>query len=203
MQYVFNMKYRNLTAGNIGEFMRLSQEQVLDIDLLDRDIKLLSMWHGKPTDYFDSMNFAEINEHRKELYKLLTEYPNSRYEPVFKVKGYKFVCLPNINTIKVKHERSLQILNLNDSNLYDLLPYIVAIFSDQKKQWFKKQLTFDERVKLFKDHLPADIAIGIALFFCAASKAIEPHVLTYLESLSDKLMQEAEAAIKASETDGE
>ncbi len=79
------MKYRNLTAGNIGEFMRLSQEQVLDIDLLDRDIKLLSMWHGKPSDYFDSMNFAEINEHRKELYKLLTEYPNSRYEPVFKV----------------------------------------------------------------------------------------------------------------------
>ena len=71
------------------------------------------------------------------------------------------------------------------------------------KLWFKKQLTFDERVKLFKDHLPADIAIGIALFFCAASKAIEPHVLTYLESLSDQLMKEAEAVIKASETDGE
>lgn len=183
--------------------MRLAQEQVTDVDLLDRDIKLLSMWHGKPTDYFDNMNFVEINKHRDELYKLLAEYPNSRYEAVFKVNGYKFTCLPNVNTIKVKHQRSLEIIQLNDSNLYDLLPYVVAIFSDQKRQLFKKQLTFDQQVQLFKEHLPADVAIGIALFFCAASKALEPHVLTYLESLSERLNQEAEAVIKASPNDGE
>jgi len=141
------------------------------------------------------LSFKDFNEYRKQLYALLSVEPSARYIPVFKVNGYKFTCLPNVNTIKVHHEQDVKMLRLNADNLYDKLPYIVAIFSEQRKQIFKKQLSFVDKCELFKKHLPADVAIGIALFFCAASKKLEPLIATYLEELTDKLEAEVNKAL--------
>jgi hypothetical protein len=190
------MNYQKLKAGQLGDFFRIAAVQPKDeVEQLDKDVALLSMIHGKPDSYFTNLSFKDFNEYRKQLYALLSVEPSARYIPAFKVNGYKFTCLPNVNTIKVHHEQDVKMLRLNADNLYDKLPYIVAIFSEQRKQLFKKQLSFVDKCELFKKHLPADVAIGIALFFCAASKKLEPLIATYLEELTDKLEAEVNKAL--------
>jgi hypothetical protein len=189
------MDYRNLTCGNIGVFMRVAQRECKDADeILERDIDLLAMLKDVHRTDIEALPLKQFSKLRKDLYLMLTNEPKGKYFTVFKCGGKRF-RVAQLSSLQVKHEANVQLLRLTPENFYDKLPYIVAIFSEERKLWGKR-MTYDERVKHFKDHLSADVGIGITLFFCQAYDKLSPIIATFLESQITKMEAMADEALQ-------
>lgn len=178
------MRWNYVKVSQLPEIQRLIEFNTSDlVELLDRDIALLSIITGKTEDYFNSLNPVDFGKYRVELYELIATTPANEYRPNFKIGGRKFETVVSAKMVTAAQLADLHLLKIDEKNYYSKIPYIMAVFSQEKRglKFWVKPLTFTRKVELFKD-LPADTANSISLFFCKVSPILETRIRNYLES---------------------
>lgn len=178
------MDWSNVKARQMPEIMALLDMDTTDaVDLLDRDINLISILTGQSLDAVSAMSGAEFAQIRTRAYELLSTEPKAAYNPRIKLGKHTFYFHPNVSDTSVNELAELHLLNVTKDNYWSKVPQIIAVFAQERK-WFKrwrKSLTYSEKVELFKD-LPADTANGITLFFCRVSPILERAILNSLDN---------------------
>lgn len=178
------MNWHNVKVSQLPEIQKLIQLAPTDaIELLDRDVALLSIITGKSEDWFNSLNPSEFGMWRKRLYDLISTEPKGEFSPVFKIAGRTFATVVSVKMVTTAQLADIHLLQINEKNYYSKIPYILAVFSDEKRglRFWRKKLSFTEKVELFKS-LPADTANSISLFFCQVSPKLETAIKSYLAS---------------------
>lgn len=178
------MNWTDLRLGQLHEFNTLASVTPTDlVELYDRDCILLSMITGKSEDHFLSMKVDEFAKWRKELYVLLSKEAVGKFTPIFKINGRKFNSIVDPKKTSVSQLADIHLLQITETNYYQQLPCVVAIFAIEKTGWkfWKKKLSFTEKVELFKRELSADVGLAIGVFFCKASKELEPIIENFFQ----------------------
>jgi len=183
----------NLTLGQYADFeIARKQECILPVDLLEKDCKLISLLTKIPLAELESM----------PMYEFVAVELKGRFMAKFKLAHRKFVFDPSNNNIKVSNLTDLSLLKITGENLAEQLPTIVSIFCKEVRVWympFRKPLEFQQRMKLFKDHLNLEIGFGVAVFFCKVSEELPNLMQSYLEAelmKVDNLLNEAKEMIR-------
>lgn len=178
------MDWSNVKARQMPEIMALLDMDTTDaVDLLDRDINLISIITGLSLDAVNALSGAEFKDLRAKVYELLSTEPKAAYNPRIKIGGRAFYFHPDITDTSVTELSNLHLLKVTKDNYWSKVPHIIAVFAQERK-WFKrwrKSLSHTEKAELFKD-LPADTANGITLFFCRVSPILERAILNSLDS---------------------
>jgi hypothetical protein len=178
------MDWSNVKARQMPEIMALLDMDTTDaVDLLDRDINLISILTGQSLDAVSAMSGAEFAQLRTRAYELLSTEPKAAYNPRIKLGKHTFYFHPNVSDTSVNELAELHLLNVTKDNYWSKVPHIIAVFAQERK-WFKrwrKSLSHTEKAELFKD-LPADTANGITLFFCRVSPILERAILNSLDN---------------------
>ena len=178
------MKWRDVKVSKLPEIQKLREYNPNDIiELMDRDVALLSLITGKDEGYFNLLKSAEFNKYRIQLHAFLATEPTTEFKPVFKIGGRKFTTWIKASEVTTAQLADIHLLKIDGKNYYSKLPEILAVFATEKKglMFWKKHLTFSQKVELFKD-LPSDTANSISLFFCTVSPKLEAIIKNYLES---------------------
>jgi hypothetical protein len=178
------MNWNDVKVSQLPEIQKLIELNPSDaVDLMDRDIALLSIFTGKSEDWFNSLKANEFGEWRKRLYELISTQPSKDFTPLFNIGGRVFVTEVSPKNVTAAQLADIHLLQINPKNYYSKVPYILAVFSEEKRglMFWRKKLTFTEKVELFKS-LPADTANSISLFFCKVLPTLEAAIRNSLES---------------------
>ena len=178
------MRWNDIKVSQLPEIQKLIEFTTTDIvELLDRDIALLSIVTGNSEDYFNSLKSAEFNKYRVELYELISTTPTEEFRPEFKIGGRKFTTWIEAKQVTTDQLADIHLLKIDGKNYYSKLPQILAVFAKEKRglKFWVKPLTFSQKVELFKD-LPSDTANSISLFFCKVSPILETSIKNYVVS---------------------
>lgn len=178
------MRWNDVKVSQLPEIQKLIEYAPTDlVELLDRDITLLSIITGKSEDYFNALKSDEFNKIRSELYEFIVTQPTTEFRPEFKIGGRKFTTWIEASEVTTDQLADIHLLKIDGKNYYSKLPQIIAVFAKEKRglKFWVKPLTFSQKVELFKD-LPADTANSISLFFCTVYPKLEGIIKNYLES---------------------
>lgn len=178
------MRWNDVKVSQLPEIQKLIEFTPTDlVELLDRDIALLSIITGKSEDYFNAMKSDDFNKIRSELYEFIVTQPTTEFRPEFKIGGRKFTTWVEASEVTTDQLADIHLLKIDGKNYYSKLPQILAVFAKEKRglKFWVKPLTFSQKVELFKD-LPADTANSISLFFCTVYPKLETVIKNYLES---------------------
>lgn len=178
------MRWNEVKVSQLPEIQKLIEYTPTDlVELLDRDIALLSIITGKSEDYFNAMKSDAFNTIRIELYEFIKTQPTTEFRPEFKIGGRKFTTWIDPKEVTTDQLADIHLLKIDGKNYYSKLPQILAVFAKEKRglKFWVKPLTFSQKVELFKD-LPADTANSISLFFCTVYPKLETVIKNYLES---------------------
>lgn len=185
------MNWDKVTVGQLPEVYKLTQFHTSDlVELFDRDVALISIFTGYSEDYINGMTPAEFGKLRTELYALLQKEPQAEFSPVLKVGGRKFVFIASARNVTVKELAEIQLLKIDQDNFYSNIPIVISVFAKEVNglKFWKKKLSFTERVELFKS-LPAPVGNGIALFFCRVLPILERGIENYLAKAAQKAIR--------------
>lgn len=178
------MKWSEVKTKNLPELFELAKIESNDlIELYDRDIRMLCLVTNKSEDYFNSLKSSAFPKYRIQLFKMIDSLNKCSYQPAFRIGGRLFTMWDSIKKITVAQDADIQRLHITEENYYSKIPYVVALFAEEKRGLFfwRKKLSYSQKVELFKE-LSADISIGCSLFFCEVSKQLDRHIQNYLES---------------------
>lgn len=199
------MKWSDVKVRQLPEIQRLIEFQSTDmVEILDRDVTLLSIITGKSEDYFLSLNSKDFGGYRKPLYELISTQPTKGFEPVFTFAGRKFSTVVSGRQVGVDQLADIHLLHIDGKNYYSNLHLILAVFAREQTGWkfWKKKLSFSEKAELFKD-VPADVANSISLFFCTASPKFETLIRNYLEKEIHSKVSKLTETLKQSSIGGD
>lgn len=179
------MNWSKVTVRKMPEIMALLNFHTGDLlELFDRDVQLISMITGMSEDYINAMKPSEFSKYRTELYELISTEPKANFNTVLTVGGRKFVFVASAKDVTVKELSEIHLLNIKEDDFYSKLPLIVSVFAKERTglKFWKKKLSFSDKVELFKD-LPVDQANGIALFFCKVYPVLESRIQNSLAKI--------------------
>lgn len=185
------MNWDKVTVGQLPEVYNLTQFHTSDLsEILERDTALLSIFMGCSEDYVNGLSPVQFGKLRTELYALLQKEPQAEFNPVLKVSGRKFVFIASARNVTVKELAEIQLLKIDQDNFYSSIPTVIAVFAKEVNglKFWKKKLSFTERVELFKS-LPAPVGNGIALFFCKVYPILEKGIENYLAKAAQRAIK--------------
>lgn len=192
------MRWKDVKVSQLPEIQRLIEFSTTDaVELLDRDIALLSAITQKSEDYFNAMLSDEFNKLRVELYELISTQPTEEFRPNFKIGGRNFSTVVDPKKVTTAQLADIHLLKIDGKNYYSKLPQIIALFATEKRglKFWVKPLSFSEKVELFKS-LPSDTANSISLFFCKVSPILETSIRNYLESEIENKVNSLKKSLK-------
>lgn len=179
------MNWSKVKVRQMPEIMALLDFHTGDLlELFDRDVQLISMITGMSEDYINAMKPSEFSKYRTELYELISTEPKADFNTVLNVGGRKFVFVASAKEVTVKELSEVHLLDIKEHNFYSKLPLIVSVFAKERTglKFWKKKLSFSDKVELFKE-LPVDQANGIALFFCKVYPVLESRIQNSLAKI--------------------
>ncbi len=179
------MNWSKVKVRQMPEIMALLDLHTGDLlELFDRDVQLISMITGMSEDYINAMKPSDFSKYRTELYELISTEPKSDFNTVLNVGGRKFVFVASAKDVTVKELSEVHLLDIKEHNFYSKLPLIVSVFAKERTglKFWKKKLSFSDKVELFKE-LPVDQANGIALFFCKVYPVLEKRIQNSLAKI--------------------
>lgn len=193
------MRWNEVKVSQLPEIQKLIEYTPTDlVELLDRDIALLSIITGKSEDYFNAMKSDAFNTIRIELYEFIKTQPTTEFRPEFKIGGRKFTTWIDPKEVTTDQLADIHLLKIDGKNYYSKLPQILAVFAKEKRglKFWVKPLTFSQKVELFKS-LPADTANSISLFFCTVYPKLEMAIKSYLDSAIESKVNNLMSVLKS------
>ena len=186
------MKWSDINLETYAAVIELVKADTTDI--LQRDITLISLITGKSEDEIEAMKIDAFNSLRNELYSLLDTEVAANYNKVFKVAGRGYKVAITATEISATDLMDISLLKITPDNLHLKLAEFMAVVAKPYglMSKFRRKLTYQEKVEVFKKHLTADVAMGVTLFFWTASIELLPLMLDY----STKQMQEVTEMVK-------
>jgi hypothetical protein len=194
-------KYADLT---IKQFLNCKRISELQIDKVDKNVRLLAEISGKTIDEIESLPLTELKAKLKYITNLDTIPEGQKVKMVFKVNGKWYKCiwktqeLSAAQYIDVAHftkDPEQIIYNIHNIMAATCVPMKYGLF--QQKYDGSKHAEISEA---FYNHMKIETAYPIMLFFCKYSEELAAATLTYLAKEA-KEIQELLAASTQS-TDG-
>lgn len=122
-------------------------------DKIQQDISALSVITGKREKYFESRSLSKLNRYREGLHKLLATPIKQSKITKFRIGLKYFHCPDGIENYLGEHLENVSLLRINEKNLPELYPKLLAVIAGN-------ELPYNKKVELF-NKLPAEIGVSI------------------------------------------
>lgn len=195
--------YSKLT---IKQFLNCKRIAEMELDPLDKSIRLLSEISGKTQEQIEDMPIVEMKAQLKELYEIEHLNENSKVNMNIKVNGERFRVVWELT--KLTAAQYIEVAEWTKDpakiiyNIHKILASLVV-----RRTWYGKTKKRDATehkyiADLFYNNMKIEQAYPIMLFFCRYSEALHDSMLTYLAEQAVKLTREAQEMIIGQSGDG-
>jgi len=168
-----------------------------NLEPLDRDIKILSVLHKKPVEYFEAYP-KELLMKEIEKTSWVDQLPDGKNMKIFRSGNYvyKFRTLP-----EQLSKSDFAMLQKLGQGTYENLHKILALLSTKYRMFPQKQIIgtdFEARSELFLKKMPFGTAYAYCLFF----STYYPHLLNVGLSFSQGVREAAQEHLKTQSLHG-
>lgn len=195
--------YSKLT---IKQFLNCKRISEMELDPLDKSIRLLSEISGKTQEQIEEMPIIQMKAQLKELYEIEHLNENTKVNMNIKVKGERFRVVWELT--KLTAAQYIEVAEWTKEpekiiyNIHKILASLVV-----RRTWYGKLIKRDAIehkyiADLFYNNMKIEQAYPIMLFFCKYSEALHDSMLTYLAEQAVKLTREAQEMIIGQSGDG-
>lgn len=163
----------------LGKWIEVNSIQSMDIDVLDKNIKLISMICNVDEAKVELLN---ITDYTVVMSKLNTLFSNTMQTPP------KFIYMIGNRTFRLKElneyttRQFIDFDTLLKGNSIDNMAMILAIMYEEEGEEYNKK-TFTNKANLFKEFMPASVAVDAMVFCSALGNLYLTYIVDYLKEI--------------------
>lgn len=167
MEYSFEY----ITLPELKEIFSITSVSITDdLELIDRDMILLTIISGMPEDHFNDMTTDQFNDERVKMYALFDSIRKLPLVNKFKCDGVTFLFKGSKTVADIQAFYSGK--SITDKNIFEFMPSIMASLYQPSLFCNRKYSKTNKRTELFAQHAPATVFFSI----CNLMGAVIPDI---------------------------
>lgn len=192
---------------SLKQYIEICDVQAIDMDLLDKQVKILSILSKTPEETICRMNLSDLKEAIRHCQFIYTQPLAGHIKQYIRIGTHRFKVNPNLNKITGGDYIDLTSLIKDKGLVTNNLPQIISIFL-HPVNWFgfRKKLfykdggqTIESRnrtAKLIEEKLMMDEVMTLSGFFLKSWHALTKATLEYSVLQTKKARKELEKVMR-------
>lgn len=186
----------------LKQYIEVSEIAQVDMDELDKNVKILSVLTGRSEDEVMALNLTELKEAVKAIRFIYTQPKTEGIRSSIRIKGNRFHINNKVNELTGGEYITFTSLLKDRNQITANIPQILSLFfkpvnflglrkkacytRNDKGVWIQNLESYDKTAQLIQDHLTMDVVMELSGFFLRNYQILIKSTQDYLIKMTEK-----------------